>query len=806
MFKNYMKVALRSLLKNKVFSSINIVGLSLGLTAVMLILLFVQDEVSFDRFHQKGDRLYRLTATYTSPEGNQRNMGITGTPHGPSFAAEIPGIETFCRLKGWDMLVKKGTDAINEEVLYVDSSFFSCFSFPLIEGNPDKALTGAYSAVISEDMASRHFGTSDVLGKTIEVDLDGKFELFTITGVAQTPPTNSSVRFDVLIPFNRSLPTDAADREKSEREWLSYHLNTLLLLRGNADPAQVQAQFQEVFRKHAGAEFDRKQKERNSSDRLSFGIQPYTSIHLDPAYSMGNGVNDGSNATYSYILLGIAGLILFIACVNFINLTLARSLRRSKEIGVRKVTGSSRRELIFQFLTESFFLSLLAFLPALVLVNLLLPEFSSITGKALDVSYLLTLSNITLFAGLLLVVSLLAGAYPAFVLSGFRPVETLYGKFRLAGRNLVGKSLIVLQFSIAVFLLVGTFVFQSQFNFIADTDPGYTTDRVLRLEVPQERPGLANQLRNTIAGISGVEQVSLRSSGWRASSDFFIDNERPKEGVYFEQIDAKHLPLLKVPVVKGRNFMEGNSSDLKSGILVNESFVKEYIKAGNDAVGQTIEKEKEQVRVPFTIIGVVKDYQLGSFKEKIRPMMWYMGTAEDMGWMYVKLKPGASSTIAQIGREFHKSVPYFPFNYEFLEDERLSAYGDDKRWKQVVTYAAVMSVLISALGLFGLATLSMEQRTKEIGIRKVLGASILQISGVMSMDYLKLIIIAFAVAMPLGYYVSQQWLEGFVYRVNLGSWIFLASGGLVLLIALLTVASQAVRAAWADPVESLKNE
>ncbi|MFT4031940.1 MAG: ABC transporter permease [Siphonobacter sp.] len=807
MLSNYLKIAWRNLLKNRIFSLINIVGLSLGLAVVMLILLFVQDEVSFDRFQEKGDRLYRLNAKYTAPDGTERYNGITGTAHGPAFQREISAIEAICRIKGWNMLVKKGSEGLNEKVMYADSTFFDCFTFPLLKGNPHKALVDLHSVVITEDMAERHFGTTNVLGKTIEIDLDGKFEPFTIAGLVGNPPMNSTIRFAALIPFVRSLPTEPEARRTAETEWMSYHLNTFVLLRKDANAAQVEAQFPKVFQKYAGAEYARLQKEYGIKDKLSFGIQPYMAMHMDARYGIGNGLESGSNATYSYILLGIAGLILFIACVNFVNLTLARSLRRSKEIGIRKVTGSTRSQLISQFLGESFLLTFLAFLPAFGLVELLLPEFSELTKKALKASYLLTPQTIGLFAGLLLTVSLLAGAYPAFVLSGFRPIETLYGRFKLSGRNWMGKSLVVLQFSIAIFLLIATFVFQSQFKFIADTNLGYNSDQVVRLDLPYGRPGVASQLKNSLLTQPGIEQVSLRSSGWRATINFLINNEHPKEGLYFEEIDSQHLPLLQIPIVKGRNFNSANSADSINNILVNEAFVKEYMHDNANVIGQSIDKEDDQkVRKPLTIIGVVKDYHLGSLREKIRPMLWYMGKPDNMTLMYVKLKPNASTVLTHIEQQFHKIVPYFPFSYKFLEDERMNDYGNDNRWKQIITYASLISVLISALGLFGLATLSMEQRTKEIGIRKVLGASVVQISRLLSLDYLKLIAVAFIVAMPLGYYATRQWLDGFVYRISFSWWIFAGAGGLVLLIAMLTVSSQAIRAARANPVKSLKSE
>ncbi|MBO9638543.1 MAG: ABC transporter permease [Siphonobacter aquaeclarae] len=805
MFSNYLKIAWRNLVKNPVFSLINIVGLTLGLTVVMLILLFVRDEVSYDQFHEKGDRLYRLVSTYKAPDGKEFHSSITGTPHGPGFQREIPAIESICRVKGWDMLIKKGSEGIKEKVVYVDSTFFHCFSFSLLKGNPEKALSGLSSAVITNEMAMRQFGTTDVLGKTLEIDLDGKFETFYISGLAAASPMNSSLRFDVLIPFAKSLPTSAEERARSETDWMSSHLNTFVLLHEKASPTQVRAQFLRVFQKYAGEQLAKLRKDYGMKESVAYDIQPYPEIHLNNRYGMGNGLSDGSNVTYSYILLGIAGLILFIASVNFVNLTLARSLRRGKEIGIRKVTGSTRGQLISQFLGESFLLTLLAFFPAFGLVELLLPYFSELSNKTLKTSFLANPETILGFAGLLLLVSFLAGAYPAMVLSRFKPVDTLYGRFRLGGKNLLGKTLVCVQFSIAIFLLIGTFVLHSQFRYIAATPAGYRSEGILRVSMPWGR-GNATAFRDKVVRIPGVEKVSQRSGGWKSASGFHVNHKRIDESIYFEDIDANHLPLLEVPIVAGRNFDAGIPSDSLNKILVNESFVKAYFKPGQPVVGQSIERLRDgDILVSQEIIGVVKDYHLGSLREKIRPMVWYLGNPAKMTGVYLQVKPGYT-VLPAIERAFHQAAPYSTFSYTFLEDDRMSAYGDDTRWRKIITYVSAISILISLLGLFGLTSLSLEQRTKEIGIRKVLGAGVGQIARLVTVDFLRLILIAGVLAMPLGYYASQQWLEGFAYRISLGWGIFAGAGLLVLAIAVLTIGSQAIKAALVNPVKSLKAE
>lgn len=435
MLRNYLKIALRGLATNRVFSSINIVGLSLGLAAVLFILLFVQDEVSYDRFHERGNRLYRLVQHTTDAEVGERKTSVTGMPQGPTFAREIPDVEAFCRMKGYEMLFRKGSEGIYQKVLYADTSFFHLFSFNLLAGNARTLLNDSRSVVLTDEVATKYFGTTDVLGKLIEIDAGGNFESYKVTSVVKTPPMNSSIRFDVLRPFVASLPPDTKDW--GETIWMNRFLTTFLLLRADrtgvsADPAAVEQKFVSVVKTHARQELADINKEYGPF-KLDYHLQPYESMHLDSDYGMSNGLTSGSSSVYSYILSGIAGLILLIAGINFVNLTLARSLRRGKEIGVRKVTGSTRAQLVGQFLGESFLLTLLAFIPAVLLVYLLLPQFSELTNKSLQVGFLFMPQTLGFFAGLIVLVALLAGFYPALVLSGFNPVQTLYGRFRLGG-------------------------------------------------------------------------------------------------------------------------------------------------------------------------------------------------------------------------------------------------------------------------------------------------------------------------------------------------------------------------------------
>ena len=806
MLTNYLKIAWRNLIRNRVLSTINIVGLSAGLAAVMFILLFVQDEVSYDRFHTKGDRLYRLVQKTTYEDG-EHETSVTGMPPGPTFARELPEVEAFCRMKGYEMLFRKKNEGIYQQVMYVDTSFFRLFSFGLLAGNARTVLNDPGSVVVTDEIARKYFGTSDVLNRLMTIDAGGSFENCRITGVVKTPPMNSSIRFDVLRPFVASLPPDRKDW--GEDNWLANSLNTFLLLHTDRNGlstslAGIEQKMAAVFASRAGQQLAQFRKEYGKYSR-TYQLQPYTAMHLDARYGMNNGLKSQSSSVYSYILGGIAGLILLLACINFVNLTLARSLRRTKEIGIRKVTGSTRRQLIGQFVGETFLLTMLALMPALMLVYALLPQFSALANKALQIEFLFTPQTVGLFAGLVVIVTGLAGFYPALVLSGFNPTQILYGRLRLSSRNTLGKSLMVLQFVIAIVLLIGTVVLHGQFNYIQTANVGYERANRVRIYVPWGREKQGELLKRSLSGQSGIESVARKSGGYQANT-YYVNN-KPINSAN-EWIDDQYLKLVNVPIVAGRGLHHDNPADGLSNILVNETFAKQFLSASQPAVGQVIQRDGDNNSRPnLTVVGVVRDYQYGSLRDKPKPVLWQLGKPEQMNQLYVKLNPGKTQAGLQtIERTFKALIPYQPFSYHFMEDDRLEDYADDARWKTLITDAALLALLIAGLGLFGLVSLTVEQRTKEIGIRKVLGANVLEIARLLSVNFLTLVLIAFVIATPIGWYAARHWLDTFVYRMNLSGWLFGLVGLSVLGIALLTVSFQSVKAALMNPVKSLRSE
>lgn len=804
MFKNYFKTAFRNIWQHKLLSAINIGGLSIGLACVMLILLFVNDEYSFDRNHSKGDRIVRLVQTFTDTAGKEFRQGNSPIPAGPGFTAAIPEIESFCRLKGWEMTIKKGTEGLEERVLMVDSAFFNVFSFDIVKGNPTKMLQGRNSVVLTQEVAQKYFGKEDPVGKIVEIEVDEAFEPFIVTGIVAAPPQNSSVQFGMLIPFEREFATDPAERTGQMTDWSSLHLNTFFLLRKDASRTKAEAKLMQVYLQHNGSEWEKRKQHMGSNISLQFFLQPFYSMHLDDQFFASNGLQNWSDASYSYILSGLAILLLIIACINFINIALARSIRRNKEIGIRKVSGSSRSQIMIQFLSESFIVTALAFLPAIALVQLFLPTFSALAYKHFEISYLFQPRILGLFAALWVLVSLLAGAWPAFVASGFKPVATLYGRFKLSNKNVLGKSLVVVQFVIALGLIISMIVFNRQFAFMTQTaDLGFSTRDMIRLQFPWGKKTELKVLKNELAKDPSIVMVGAKS-GDQNKSKFSVNNKET-DWTYYENIDDQYLQTLSIPLVKGRYLSYNNTIDTVSTCLVNQAFVDELLDKSKDPLGQVVSRPGNKIN--YTVAGVVKNYHLASFKEKIQPVIYMLDKRGSTFNTFIKYAPGqAAVATATLQKTFKSLLPYATFDYQFMEDWNRRRYEAEEQWKKIVTYAAIIAILVSCLGLFALTTLSVEQRIKEIGIRKVLGASVLHITSMLSKDFLKLVLIAFVIAAPIAGWFMYSWLQDFAYRISLSAWIFIGTALAAVIIALVTISIHTIRAALSNPVKSLRSE
>jgi len=796
MIKNYFKTAFRNLARNKVYSFINIAGLSIGLACTMFIMLYVKDEVSFDRFHKNVNHIYRIAR-----KANGINLnGTTGFLQGPRFTQNVPGIKSFVRVQGGAEDIKKGTEVQEQSgVLHVDSNFFSVFTFPLLSGSPATCLTEPHSIVLSEDAAKKYFATTDAVGKVLMVKEDTTFVPYKVTAVAKRCPQNSSIQFDALLPFKVS-DADAKDTHN----WFNSFLTTFVVLDDNVNQQATEKQMQSFYVADAKQTFyEMLKNDGGNPDDIPMGtyfLQPYLDMHLNTQLPASDGLTNASNPMYSYLLSGIALFVLLIACINFVNLTIARSVKRAKEIGIRKVMGSDRKQLIFQFLGESFFLCTVAFVLAILLVQLLLPLFNELANKALAISYLFDAKLISGYIALYIITGLLAGFYPALVLSGYNPVQTLYSRFQIAGKNYLQKSLVVLQFTLASFLIIATCTIYAQFNFLTKTDLGYDDNNLVIVNknglTSTDAAAFKNELLKNpnIAGVS-VKNAGARGTGTKnaiGSTTYFAD----------ETVDENYLPLLKIPLIAGRNFSTAFPADFTQSVIVNESFVK----AANwkNPVGETINilgNSNETYRV----IGVVKDYHFASLTKKITPQLFNMHGL--YGTYYIRIKPNtAASSLKWIQKTYQQFYPMNPYSYVFKNDENRKQYADVEKWKQIILFGAILTIFISCIGLFGLSVLSAEKRTKEISIRKVLGASVQQILTTLSTDFIKLVAIALIIATPLVYLAANKWLQNYPYRIEISWRLFASAGILVMLIALFTVSFQSIKAAVANPVKSLRTE
>lgn len=795
MLKNYLVTTLRNLSRNKLFSLINLSGLSVGLACCMLIFLYARDEITYDRFQQKAGELYRITSVSHSPDGQEMKMGVVGMMPGPAFHREIPEIRSFVRLQEEGFTVKKGNEVFQQQAHAVDSNFFSVFSFPLLEGDPKTVLDDPYSLVLTKETAQKYFGDADAVGQTLELKVDTVFRPFVVKGIARDAPQNSSIKFRMLVPMAFKRLRD------NDQQWLNFYLNTFVLLPPGANLKAVEAKMETSFNRNAAVQLKEARERYNMQEQYSFHLQPFLDMHLSRDFKAENGLTDGSNPTYSYILSGIALFIFLIACINFINLTVARSLKRAKEIGVRKVMGSQRSQLVLQFLGESFVLSFLAFLLAIGLANLLLPFFNEVSNKALSFSYLLDAKLVAGFVGMFLLTGLLAGIYPALVLSRFRPVETLYGKLRFGGRNLLSKGLVVLQFSLATFLVIATVIIYSQFSFLLNFNLGYDDKNVAVLNGGPFDRSRVQVIRSSFLQNPAVTAVSFDQGG-RWSTAARINGS---QDVSFDMkiIDENYFGLLRIPLAKGRGFSAAFPSDTAGAVVVNESFVK--MAGWKEPLGQVVDFFYNNRK--YAVIGVVKDYHYTSLNEKVGPQIFLSHPQYPLRDIYVKLRAGqAAAALPFLQKTFKQLFPLQPYEYRFKDADNEQQYAAERKWKQIVSFGAVLTIFISCIGLFGLSLLAAEKRTKEIGIRKVLGASVAAITRTLSASFLKLVLISALIAIPAAALLMQHWLENYPYRVELRWWMYVLATALIFFVALLTTSYQAVKAALANPVNNLRSE
>lgn len=804
MLQNNLKIAFRSLIHNQVYSFINILGLATALSVVLLISLYVRDDLSFDRFHQQGHKIYRLVADMTNEQGEVRKMGNTGFIQGPVFKEEVPEIESFCRFRnGWNTLVKKDNDAFKEDLMYADPSIFNMFSITILKGDVNHLLQKRNSLVITEKMAEKYFGSQDVIGNIMYVgDLAEEMVPFEVTGVIQSLPSNSSIQFDLLCNIDYRIHKDQINI--AEQSWYNSSLNTFVMLQDHTDVYTATTKLKAVTHKYITKEYAAEIKSDPTAKpfHLQYKLQPFYDMHLDPEYYATNGIKHWSDVKYPKILAGIALLLILIAAINFINLSLARSMQRAKEIGIRKATGSTRSQIFTQFLLESVLTTCIAALPAYLLAYSLMPAFAKLTGKYLSVEVLFSYQTLMVYVSLVFAIAFVSGGYPAYVMSGFQPIESLKGKAIFSTKNTVRQSLVVFQFTLAGVLMIGTAFLTLQFKYIQEKPLGYATQDRYRFWLPWDEVGnIAEEFKAELGKLIDIEQVSSKSGDFNMTK--YQINGEDTDWIYYEYIDENHLQLMGIPLVTGRYFTHDFALDTVSNIVVNETFVRTILPPNTQPLQYPIKSNNHT----YQIVGVVRDHFYAGFKEKIGPMVFFLDRGTEAGMVHVKVKEGRNKeALAAINSVYKRFVPYLPLEIESLDDFKMERYATENREKQIVAYTAILAIIIACLGLFGLATFMTEQRTKEIGIRKVLGAGVSGIALLLSKDFIKLVFISIIIAIPIGYYFVNQWLENFTYRIDISWWVFVLVACIALFIAFCTVLYQSVKAAVADPVKSLKVE
>lgn len=805
MLKNYLNIALRHLWKSKLYSFINITGLSVGITCLLLALLYWKDERSFDTFHANNPNLYRITTTLAESRNDViHTTGGTGQVQGPAFKAGVPEVKDFVRVMGGGIYgdIIANEKALHLNLLFADPVFFNVFSFDFVRGNSASALRDINSAVITEQTALKFFNSIDVIGKTLQPDADPSAKRLgkpmTITGVVKDLPSKSSIQFDVLMPFSfMQLSFD-------DRTWLNAYLGTFVVMQPNIDVKKVIQKFNSIYAAQAKEQLAENIKTYGYDPTISYGLQPMTDIHLNPLQmSMESGVANGSNPFFSYMFMGIAIFILLMAGINFINISLADSLKRAKEVGIRKITGGNRYQIIMQFIGESAILCLAAFITAVILTYVSLPVFNELTGKDILLGDVFTPQLIVACIALLVVVIFLTGLYPAFILSNFKPVAVLYKKQKLSGNNIFGKSLVIVQFSLAVLLLIATVIYYRQMDFVRTKDLGYNPHQVIITNIPgdRERKPVESFLQHELSKEPSVKIISF-GADFGGTSEVKLKDRIIKAA--YTVIDENYLAALQIPLKAGRNFSSAFPGDINQAVIVNEAFVKAALL--ENPLGTIIETDRNYSDQPRVITGVVKDFHTGSLRESIQPTIMLMNDVYG-GKILIRFeKARQREAMAAIEKAFKKAIPQAVYQYSFLDELNAKSYIQEHRWQKIIGIATVLSVIICCLGLFGLSHLAAHQRLKEVGIRKVLGASVAGIAGLLSKDFLQLVCLAILIASPVAWYVMNKWLQNFAYRIQISWWIFVLAGCIAIIIALVTVSFQAVKTALANPVTALKNE
>ncbi len=791
MFRNYLKIAFRNLKKHKGFSLINISGLAMGMACSILIFMYVVDEMSYDKYHTKADRIYRVTSPrYSVMQG----------PVGPLLKEKIPEIEDYTRLyagKIWgrSILVAHGQRGFFIKDLYMaDPSIFTVFDFPLINGDPESVLSDPLSIVMTAEMAEKYFGNEDPIGKI--VTYNGNFDL-TVTGIMENLPEHSHFNIDMIIPLE-SYMIIRSQTQRIEENWNNSAYFTYLLVRENVDEKVLQEKISDVLENETPLRYP-----------LNFVLHPLIKIHLHSQAV--DDLGENGDIRYIYIFSTIAWLILFIACLNYMNLSTARSLGRAKEVGMRKVAGAVRSQLVRQFLGESVLLNILAFFGAVGIIVLILPAFNGLSSKDLALADFISVTNILVFSGLILITGIIAGSLPAFFLSAFKPIKVITGKLS-SNRNIVSlrSALVIIQFAISICLIAGTLIISGQMRYIQEKKLGFDKEQVVVINTRRNQHAIERTeiVKKEFLNIPGVVNATVSSqtpgiSPFYRGVNFAEANTRDLQGIQTLWVDPDFIKTYGIEIITGRDFSSEISSDKGNTFIVNETLVSTMnLASPSEIMGKKIRFDGKTGEV----VGVVKDFHFMSLHTKIKPMILHY----DKNRFYsvsVRLNTdNIVSTIDDLKTKWKEILPNIPFDHFFLDDNYARQYESARRTNTFLEYFTFIAIFISCLGLFGLAAYMAEQRTKEIGIRKTLGASLSQIFSLLSRELVVLVAAANLAAWPAAYYFINNWMQQFEYRSEIGLFYFVTAGAFALMIAVITITVQVIKASARNPVDALRHE
>ncbi len=800
MLKNYFKVALRTILKHKFYSVLNISGLAFGLTACFLIGLYIFDELSFDKFHKDSENIYCI-ALHGKIAGQEIYTSSSCPPIAQEMVSEIPGVEQAIRVNPWRNVVMKYEDKAFTEtkVLLVDSNFFVFFSFKLLEGDAKTVLKEPNTMVITKASAVRYFGNQSAIGQLITVGNDNK--AFKVTGIAEEAPANSQIQFDLLL-------SSESDEDMKSNGWTDNGLYTYFRKNPKTTIESIDSKLRDFVVEHVAPELEQGFGVSFKEFEKQGGIYAYYSYSLASSHlhqvQLNNGISPRSDAKYMYIMGAVGIFILLIACINFMNLSTARSASRAKEVGLRKTLGSVRSKLIAQFLSESFVYTFVSTVLALIAVYLLLPAFNLLSAKELVFTTILTPVMLVGVIGIFLLVSLLAGSYPAFYLTSFNPVDVLKGKVKAGMKSKgVRSALVVVQFTISITLIISTMIVYNQLGYLQEKNIGLDKQNVLILRNTRRLANNMDAFKESLNNQNGIK-ASYTNNVFPGVSNTTVfrtagtDQDRIL-GTYFADYD--HLNVLKIELAEGRFFSKVFPSD-STACLINEAAMKEL--GWKDPLNQKLVNYNVDKPYDMQVIGLVKDFNFESFKSKVRPLVIQL--TKKANNMLIRYEGSAKDAVAKVEEEWKKTAANEPFEYAFLDQNFDELFREEQRLSQLFTVMTGIAIFVACLGLLGLASFTAEQRTKEIGIRKVMGASVSSISTLLSKEFMILVGISFVVAAGLAWYAMDNWLSTFAYRIELGIGVFLIGGVLAAGIAWLTVSFHFIKAARSNPSDSLRYE